>query len=216
MLLREGGPFDIGAIVHLGDVNHDGTKPEVEDYRFDLSNARFIENEKADEFWQQLENCSKPSLERIFGPELRFDHEHMTVKLGCGQASLGCLAPVDPPALFYDRNGRVRARLERLWSSPEPVCDRFAPVRGRSDYSKTRHGRARYTRDDQWQQGHPKCRSYPTFPAHRPDRAGTLAAAQQYPSLDPSPVASSPVHRLRSRRTMSGIAPNRQTAGTKP
>lgn len=112
MLLREGGPFDMGAIVHLGDVDYDGSKPEVEDYLFYLGNARFIENLNAEEFWQALQGFAKPTLSQIFGPELVADSRHMTLKAGHGIASLGCLRLPAPPVLSINERGRVRAELE--------------------------------------------------------------------------------------------------------
>jgi hypothetical protein len=111
MLLREGGPFDIGAIVHLGEVEYDGSEPEVEDHLFFLRNASYIENLNSAEFWQALDGFAKPSLHEIFGPDILVDGERMTLPLGHGIASLGCLRPAHRPALFISRRGRVRARL---------------------------------------------------------------------------------------------------------
>lgn len=111
MLLREGGPFDIGAIVHLGEVEYDGCEPEVEDHLFFLRNARYIENLNSMEFWQILDGFAKPGLREIFGPDIVLDGEGATIALGHGIASLGCLRPAEHPVLFINQRGRVRARL---------------------------------------------------------------------------------------------------------
>ncbi len=111
MLLREGGPFDIGAIAQLGEVEYDGSEPEVEDYLFFLRNARYLENLNEREFWQALNGFAKPRLSEIFGPDIVIERGRMTVALGHGLASLGCLRPCERPALFISDKGRVRAKL---------------------------------------------------------------------------------------------------------
>ena len=81
LLRPNGGPFDLGSVVDLGPTTHAGHPPELEDYRFDPSQARWLFDENPDDFWDLLDGLARDSLEEIFGPELELWDESGTVRL---------------------------------------------------------------------------------------------------------------------------------------
>jgi hypothetical protein len=116
LLTKYGGPFDLGNIVDLGRVVHEGKPPETEDHRFEPKQARRLRLAAADEFWERLTRTAESRLSSIFGPVLtRAGAFSYTVPLGAGQASLGCLAPPHRPELYLKprpgRSDQVRMRL---------------------------------------------------------------------------------------------------------
>src|SRR3989442_15885593 len=57
-----GGPFDIGAIVDLGQVQHTPTRPETEDHRFNPQSASRVEYLTSADLWRLLTRVSKCTL----------------------------------------------------------------------------------------------------------------------------------------------------------
>jgi hypothetical protein len=93
-LRRNGGPFDIGAVVDLGLCWHIGRPPEVEDHLIMLRQAKVSRVATPAEFWKWLATLGKLELRQIFGPDLTsYGPRSCGVGLGKGQSSLGCLRP---------------------------------------------------------------------------------------------------------------------------
>ena len=42
--------------------------PELEDYRFDPTNTRWLFDEDPDDYWDALEGVAQQDLDQIFGP----------------------------------------------------------------------------------------------------------------------------------------------------
>lgn len=123
-LRREGGCFDIAGIVDLGTTTPIGRAPMHEDHEFDPSAARFIKTQDADAFWRLLARHKKLLLTDIFGDELtQRGRASFGTDLEHGIASLGFLAPFEPPQLYIQaREGRpsmVRIRFSDGVFSPD-------------------------------------------------------------------------------------------------
>jgi hypothetical protein len=112
-----GGPFDIGSVVDLGEATYVGHAPELEDYRFDPTTAKHLSDRGPDEFWRTLEAVARDDLADVFGPSLELWDDSGTVDVGEGNASLGCLRPEEPPWLYVDHRGTVRLVLHYLLPS---------------------------------------------------------------------------------------------------
>ncbi len=123
-LRRVGGPFDIASIVELGRTKAVGEPPEVEDQLFELRNARRMGALRGDDFWNLLEQTTRPDLESLFGRELKAQGRTCAVDIGDGSASLGCLQPADRP-MFRLEYGRLRIELAdpRFGRLSLPVTD---------------------------------------------------------------------------------------------
>lgn len=122
-LLRTlGGPFDIAAIVDIGDAVPDGIAPEVEDHHFEPSRARYYDTVTPANFWTLLNNVARPTLAGIFGPDLQRSGYNCSVARGKGLASLGCLKPTARLRLLCDTFGKLRMRLS------DGVVDISVPV----------------------------------------------------------------------------------------
>jgi hypothetical protein len=91
LLLRHGGPFDVGRIVDLGPVTPVPHPPEFEDFRFDPAKARDGGPMPWSDFWDLLKTVSAPTLPDIFGPALERRGHTFATEAGKGKASLGCL-----------------------------------------------------------------------------------------------------------------------------
>ena len=111
LLHRNGGPFELGAVVDLGVTRPVGAAPELEDHLFDPRRAsrKYVPN--ASDYWEFLGELSHPTLAAIFGDHLRQAGHSCTVDVGGGSASLGCLKPQSPPHLHFDPSGRLRLSL---------------------------------------------------------------------------------------------------------
>jgi hypothetical protein len=93
LLRKEGGVFEIGALVDLGATTEVGHAPEVEDHEFSIANLKYRHKLKPDEFWKYLTETSENRLAAIFGDELRQRGSTCTVDVEAGEASLGNLTP---------------------------------------------------------------------------------------------------------------------------
>jgi hypothetical protein len=117
LLRPNGGPFDIGSVVDLGQTTNAGRAPELEDHRFDPSSTRWLLDDDPDDLWDALDGVAQESLAEIFGPDLELWDESGTVDVGEGRASLGCLKPEKQPWLYVDHRGTVRLVLDYLMPS---------------------------------------------------------------------------------------------------
>jgi hypothetical protein len=118
LLLRQGGPFDIGAVVELGPTIPVGKPPSMEDYSFNPKYAHRICDATPNFFWRLLERVARDSLAAIFGAGLERHGRTFVVAAHTGSASLGVLRPA---MLAFDRDpasGKLRLRLS---DGGEPV-----------------------------------------------------------------------------------------------
>jgi putative nucleic acid modification protein with dual OB domain len=111
LLRRDGGVFEIGAIVDLGATTHVGEAPETEDYRFSVENLRYRERVRPAEFWKYLDRTSSNKLKDIFGGELEQRDSSCTVDINSGRASLGHLVPAEISNIEVDPWDKIRIHL---------------------------------------------------------------------------------------------------------
>ena len=93
LLRKEGGVFEIGALVDLGPTKDVGCAPEVEDREFCVANLRYKYKLKPDEFWKYVSTTAQNRAKSIFGEELQQRETSRTTEAGAGKASLGILKP---------------------------------------------------------------------------------------------------------------------------
>jgi hypothetical protein len=108
LLERNGGPFDIGNIVDLGETAPCGTPPQVEDHAFDPTQARKIAEARSDWMWDGLSRMAETSLRALFGDSLRRDGQTCSMEVGEGIASLGFLRPQAVQPLDISKHDRPR------------------------------------------------------------------------------------------------------------
>ncbi len=116
LLARNGGPFDMAAVVDLGATRHMPDPPEVEDHQFNPAEAKRVSSLTADEFWDMLRQIASESLAEIFGPELKQrGSQSAAVDVHSGRASLGCLIPRASHSIYLspraNRPAQVRLKL---------------------------------------------------------------------------------------------------------
>jgi hypothetical protein len=111
LLRAEGGPFDIGALVEIGETVSAGVAPEVEDRTFTPWMANHLRDFEPLPFWSLLLGAAHRRLANIFGPDLRQTGATCSLDAGKGLASLGCLIPAGRPHLFPSEHGSVRMRF---------------------------------------------------------------------------------------------------------
>ena len=93
LLRKEGGVFEIGALVDLGPTKDVGCAPEIEDREFCAGNLRYVRKLKAEEFWRYVSQTAQNRAKAIFGDALRQRETSCTTDAGTGKASLGNLKP---------------------------------------------------------------------------------------------------------------------------
>src|SRR5579859_7898710 len=71
LLVRYGGPFDMGAVVQLGSVRYEGRPPEVEDYAFEPVHAHRLSVAAPADFWSLLQRTALPALAGTSAPASR-------------------------------------------------------------------------------------------------------------------------------------------------
>ncbi len=108
LLRKEGGVFEIGALVEIGPTKNVGNAPEMEDHEFSTENLKHVRTLKPDRFWEWLIKTSENKLKLIFGDDLEQRSSSCTLNIGAGKASLGNLEPVGPPSLSVDPWGKIR------------------------------------------------------------------------------------------------------------
>lgn len=109
LLAANGGAFDIGNVVELGDGRDVGQAPEVEDMEFDMGRARVVRTLNGEDLWALLKSCSVSRLEDVFGSEVqRTPKGKVSVACNAGQGSLGIIGPVSHLRLHVDRYQKIR------------------------------------------------------------------------------------------------------------
>jgi hypothetical protein len=111
LLRKEGGVFEIGAIVEIGPTKNVGNAPEMEDHEFLPENLKHVRRLKPDDFWEWLIKTSEDKLKSIFGDDLEQRNNSCTLEVGSGIASLGNLAPEAIPYFGVDGWGKIRIDL---------------------------------------------------------------------------------------------------------
>lgn len=115
-LAAEGGPFDMGSIVELGDTRPQSAPPHTEDRVFRMDAVRNRGTMTPEAFWDLLEDLSKGRIDEIFGEPLRpRGRRSLAADPGKGAASLGILRPRRPPSFFFAKreDGRkLRVRVD--------------------------------------------------------------------------------------------------------
>jgi hypothetical protein len=109
LLRSNGGVFEIGALVDLGNTRYEGRAPELEDHKFSPDQLRHIERLKPAAFWEWLTNTSAVDLRAIFGNALEERGRGCTVNLNCGESSLGNFQP--PNISFFGLNAQGKLRI---------------------------------------------------------------------------------------------------------
>lgn len=126
-VVPNGGPFDVGAVVELGEVRPTPTRPALEDCEYEP--GAIVEHGLASgaEYWSLLRQLARPKLRGIFGGPLRHHGSRgAAVEEGAGIASLGILAPRGRPKL-YVVDGRDGCKVLRLHLRDKEL-DLFATV----------------------------------------------------------------------------------------
>ncbi|NUN97826.1 MAG: hypothetical protein HUU16_16810 [Candidatus Omnitrophica bacterium] len=112
LLECHGGPFEIGALLDLGEVTPCPSAPESEDHLFDPRRVRRLERVRPELFWKALQRIAKSTFRELFGEDLqRVGIRKFAVEAGKGCRSLGCLAP----------NGRLALRVAEAPGKPPRV-----------------------------------------------------------------------------------------------
>jgi hypothetical protein len=111
LLRKDGGVFEIGALVDLGPTRNVGHAPEMEDHEFSVQNLRYRHRLKPEEFWQHLTRTSQDRLKAIFGDDLEQRDGGCTVDIGSGKASLGNLQPEDVSYFGVNPYGSIRIQM---------------------------------------------------------------------------------------------------------
>ena len=104
-----GGPFNMAALVDLGETHPCGNAPETEDVEFLPARAARVRTLAGEEFWKLLLSVSESCLGEVFGSELERVGHTLAIEEGRGVVSLGCIAPKRAPTLAIDRFDRIRA-----------------------------------------------------------------------------------------------------------
>jgi len=90
LLRKNGGVFEIGALVELGPTRHVGRAPELEDHEFSVENLQYIQPINATNFWDFATQTSAVRLSSILGDELRERDTSCTVDVDSGAGLSAC------------------------------------------------------------------------------------------------------------------------------
>jgi hypothetical protein len=125
LLLESGGPFELGAVVELGDVQPQPDPPAIEDHRFRPEHARRTGRLDSDEYLELIDGISHRNLRNAFGRDLKRRGERKyAADRGRGERSLACVRPRGPLALEIDAFGGLHLRFEEAGrTASAPVTD---------------------------------------------------------------------------------------------
>jgi hypothetical protein len=119
LLRTQGGPLAIGAEVELGDVEPDGSPPEVEDHRFRTAELKHLRDLEDAEFLELLDEMAAADLDAVFGTDLKRHGWKYAIDVGKGSASLAVIRSVSTPTLEIDR--QYGEKLQLRWEDPDPL-----------------------------------------------------------------------------------------------
>ena len=123
MLVENGGPFQIGAVVELGSVRPNPSPPEVEDHWFWPDQAKRVARLSADEYLELMDEIASDDLDAVLGSALQRHGWKYAVDAGTGAASLGVLRA---SAMRVEVNdfGSLQVRLDDVESRAYiPITD---------------------------------------------------------------------------------------------
>jgi hypothetical protein len=125
LLHEAGGPFEVGAVVELGETEPLPNPPEIEDQRFDPRSARQIGRLKPEKYLGLLDEIAQRSIRYTFGPDLEHQGKFkFATDAGHGECSLVCLRMEEPLSLRISRWGTLQLRFnvahERAYA---PITD---------------------------------------------------------------------------------------------
>lgn len=112
LLRKEGGVFEIGALVDLGATKNVGHAPETEDHEFSVESLRHRHRLQPDDFWKCLTETSHNKLESIFGDDLEQRESSCIVDINSGVASLGHLTPENIPYFAVNPWGKSACKFQ--------------------------------------------------------------------------------------------------------
>ncbi|MBN9390573.1 MAG: hypothetical protein J0I20_21260 [Chloroflexi bacterium] len=110
-LTKNGGYFELGAMLDLDWVEKAPVAPEIEDVRFNPRRVKVLPRGTPGYFWNFLKSVARPHLPAIFGPDLQSLDYSAVVPESKGMASLGCLYLERLPELILNTRGRPRLSL---------------------------------------------------------------------------------------------------------
>jgi hypothetical protein len=114
LLVEQGGPFELGAVVELGTVSPRPVPPAIEDHRFRPERARRIGRLAPGHYLELIDSVAHRNLRNAFGRDLKRRGERKyATDLGRGERTLACLRLRPPLALEIDRFGRLHLRFEQ-------------------------------------------------------------------------------------------------------
>lgn len=111
MLVENGGPFEVGAIVDLGSIRPNPSPPEVEDHWFWPDQARHLGRLPADEYLELMDAVAHDDLATVLGPALERHKWKFAIDAGTGTASLGVLR-AEEVKIEVNQFGSVQVRLD--------------------------------------------------------------------------------------------------------
>jgi hypothetical protein len=125
LLAEAGGPFEVGAVVELGETTPVPNPPEVEDQRFEPAAARQIGRLKPEKYLGLLDEVAERSIRYGFGPDLEHRGRYKFASAtGRGECSLLCLRMEEAVGLRISGWGTLQLRFnvahERAYA---PVTD---------------------------------------------------------------------------------------------
>lgn len=125
LLAESGGPFELGAVVELGEVRPQPAPPAIEDHLFRPERARRIARLDSGKYLELIDAISHRNLRNAFGPDLKRRGERKyATDLGKGERTLACVKPRGPLALEIDGFGRLNLRFEEAGRTANaPVTD---------------------------------------------------------------------------------------------
>lgn len=127
LLSERGAPFELGAVVELGDVRARPDPPHVEDHLFQPDAAERLGQMTADEYLQLIDEVSCDDIEDAFGHALQRPGKwRYAVDVNKGERSLACVRVQETPDIEIDRYGKPTLRF----NDPEkPAFVRVTDIR---------------------------------------------------------------------------------------
>jgi hypothetical protein len=112
LLASAGGPFEVGAVVELGETTPVPSPPEVEDQHFDPAAARQIGRLKPEKYLGLLDEVAERSIRYGFGPDLEHRGRYkFASETGRGECSLLCVRMEEYIALQISNWGTLQLRF---------------------------------------------------------------------------------------------------------
>jgi hypothetical protein len=112
LLVEVGGPFEIGAVVELGETQPRSNPPEIEDHRFEPAAARQVGRLKPEKYLGLLDEVAERSIRYCFGPDLkRHGSYKFATERGRGECSLLCVRMEEAVRLAISDWGTLQLRF---------------------------------------------------------------------------------------------------------